>query len=252
MQISVPLFMIKYLVNIGLFLILPAGLLAQSEGGSNVLSPGQLWNEIAISQHTSQKFVTQVDLQWSGSNDVTGGLNIGKYTINYGARVWEHYYLKPNLKLSAFLGYWVNPNVFEINQRENTEARLALQGQYLFQRNRYSFYNRLRYERRALQAVGSSIENRFRYMPKLLIGLNTSNLQAKTVYAILSDEVFMKVNAGNFIDQNRFTAGLGYYFNDYVTLEIAYVNRFVSNQNASNEFMHAASISLGISDVFNY
>lgn len=245
----------NYFLTFTFLFILPFFVFAQKEGGSNVLSPGQLWNEIAIAQHTSDKFVTQLDLQWSGSNDVTGGINIAKYTINYGARVWQHVYVKPSIKLSGFVGYWFNPQVPEIKQNENTEFRFALQGQHLKQWSRFSLYNRCRYERRWLQTDITSenkIENRIRYMPKILVGLNSNYVQAKSSYLILSDELFMKINEGNFIDQNRLTAGFGYCFNNHVSLEIAYVNRFISNQNAANEFTHALSISLGINDLFGY
>jgi hypothetical protein len=242
----------RCLLYFGLILGFPLGILAQKEGGRNVLSPGQIWNEVAITQQTGKRFVSQLDLQWSGSSDVQGGLNISKHTINYGGRVWQHYYPNPNLKLSGFLGYWFSPNTPEINQMENTEVRLALQAQHVKRWSRYSFYNRIRYERRVLTPPnnGNDIENRFRYMPKLFIGLNHEVIDAGTFYGILSDEIFMKMGNSNFLDQNRLTLGIGYCLNKHMSLELAYVNRFISNQNAANEFTQAISISVGINDLF--
>lgn len=243
----------KVIFYLSIILANPIISFAQKEGGSNVLSPGQIWNEIAISQQTSTKFVTQLDLQWSGSDDIKGGFNLGKYNINYGARIWQHYYPKPHIKLSGFVGYWINPDQPEINQVKNEEYRLAIQGQYLIRKEKIYFYNRARYEARYFipdLSNGNLMEHRLRYMPKLLYVINKPSLQKSAVYGLLSNELFMTIHEGYFWDQNRLTAGLGFYFNDHLTLELAYVNRFISKQSASNEFTHALSVSLGINDLF--
>jgi hypothetical protein len=206
---------------------------AQGEGNDRVQSPGQLWNEALISSRINKKWVAKLDLFWSLSSDNEDKYNLTKHTINFGIRGGAHYFLKPKFRLTPTLGYWYNFEVPEIKQKAQWEIRPALDAQIFQVFGRFTLFNRLRYENRFMKEVESnntSHQLRLRYMPKVFMAINGKVIRERTVYAILSDEIFIIPGDEVFINQNRFTAGFGYCFTNNFTLEATWMKRF-SNSN---------------------
>lgn len=97
--------------------------------------------------------------------------------------------------------------------------------------------HRLRAEQRFFQKVISSqlvddynYNNRFRYQLNIQVPLNKKQIEDKTVYFSIADEVF--INSGkeirnNYFDQNRIAVGLGYKLNERFNILVSYTRIFV-------------------------
>lgn len=97
--------------------------------------------------------------------------------------------------------------------------------------------HRLRAEQRFFQKVISSqlvndynYNNRFRYQLNIQVALNKKQIEDKTVYFSIADEVF--INSGkeirnNYFDQNRIAVGLGYKLNEGLNILVSYTKIFV-------------------------
>lgn len=97
--------------------------------------------------------------------------------------------------------------------------------------------HRLRAEQRFFQKVISSqlvddynYNNRFRYQLNAQVPINKKQIEDKTVYFSIADEVF--INSGkeirnNYFDQNRLAFGLGYKLNEGLNILVSYTSIFV-------------------------
>jgi hypothetical protein len=224
---------------------------AQSDGGGSYLAPAQFWGEVVLTQPFAKKWVSQLDLQYNTSNDQTKNYQILEHTVNYGGRIWAHYYYKPNIKISTTFGAWINTEVPEIKQKADVEYRTGIQFQHYIKRGRATIYNRFRWEDRFISLLGEnnfSHTSRFRYMPKLFVSVNSKSIREKSLYWILSNEFLFNVNKGSFLDQNRICTGFGYCFTDNISLELTYVNRFNNSSSSPNEFTQALSASISFNN----
>jgi hypothetical protein len=229
---------------------------AQGEDGGLVSTPYQFWNELAVSQGLSKKFAARLSLEWNTSNSKEEGGFLTDYLTNYGMRGMVHYFIKPKLRLSASFSTYINPSVPELKQQRFVEYKPSVEAQYFWVDNRFTLFNRLRYESRFLHNTDANTNRhiaRLRYMPKLFVSLNSKTIRAKTLYLILSDELVFDINNKDaLLDQNRLSIGLGYCFTNHVTLESAVVNRIIFHQTSPNELTNALNLTLIMNNLFNY
>lgn len=236
------------------FVLCPFLGFSQAGNVGNIVTPGQLWNEISFNQGLNKKMVVDLSLQFSTSDNLKGDNHYGRYPIDIGSRAWLHYYFKPKIKLSASVGYWRNLEIPDLNQKPSSDYKIGLQFQHFITHDRLTFYNRVRLDERLrvfkspndIQSLTSFI-----YMPKLFVALNGKSIRSHTYYFIISDEIFFHINQGKFIDQNRITSGFGYCFTDDITLEATYINKVVNQPELENERTNILSFSLSFNNFLN-
>ena len=89
--------------------------------------------------------------------------------------------------------------------------------------------HRYRIEQRFTSNAG--YRNRFRYRINALVPFNNKVIKSKTWYSCIFNEVFV-TNEAPYFEQNRIFLGLGYQFNERVTVLAGFLNRF--DQSISN------------------
>lgn len=123
--------------------------------------------------------------------------------------------------------------------RDFTEHRLFQMVQLSHKEGIVDFSHRFMLEQRFVGRYSSAnvekedefpLLNRMRYMTRLQVPLEGSEIQDKTLYAALYDEIFIgfgeNVNA-NIFDQNRLGILLGYRFNNILRIEAGYIQQIV-------------------------
>lgn len=123
--------------------------------------------------------------------------------------------------------------------RDFTEHRLFQMVQLSHKEGIVDFSHRFMLEQRFVGRYSSAnagtedefpLLNRMRYMARLQVPLEGSEIQDKTLYAALYDEIFIgfgeNVNA-NIFDQNRLGILLGYRFNNILRIEAGYIHQIV-------------------------
>jgi hypothetical protein len=108
----------------------------------------------------------------------------------------------------------------------NKEARLWLQlvlNQYM---SRLKVEHRYRLEQRWFnyRDDSTSTRNRLRYRLNTFLPLNNSTITANTVFLSVYDEIFLNPK-GPVFERNRLYAGVGYQFNDHLTVQGGWVNQ---------------------------
>ncbi len=97
---------------------------------------------------------------------------------------------------------------------------------FLAQRfGRLNIDHRYRIEQRWLTA---GYKNRYRYRLNVLVPLNHKILENKTVYVTAYDEIFF-TNKIPYFERNRLFGGMGYKFNNRLTLQPGYIKQFDYN-----------------------
>ncbi|MEN2415151.1 DUF2490 domain-containing protein [Flavobacterium mesophilum] len=208
----------------------------------------QFWNEFQLNQTINKKWSTELDIAaaYSGAESSS---NPFENTIQRSFRAWGHYYYSPRWKFSTFVAYFNNRNVPEIGQFESPEWRFALQGIYYFHKTGYTLSTRMRTEFRHMRNKDDEYENVFRYRQqvKYIQPLNSKVLRSGVVYAVASDEIYLKsgakVTGESFFDRNRFNIGAGYLFTDDIQFELTYCNEYLP-RNSDNQTTNAASVTI--------
>lgn len=214
----------------------------------------QFWGEAQFNRTINEKWSTELNLGTSYSSTESSP-NIFEKNTQRSFRGWGHYYLTPRWKLSSFIAYYNNKDVPEIGQFESPEWRFALQGIYYFHKTGYTLSTRIRGELRHMKNDDDIYENVFRYRHqiKYLKPLNSKILRSGVVYAVASDEIFLKsgtkVTGLSFFDRNRLNLGAGYLFTDDVQLEITYANEYLPRDNGS-QIVNAGSLTLTFNNLF--
>jgi hypothetical protein len=108
----------------------------------------------------------------------------------------------------------------------NVEKRLWLQlvhSQYL---DRIKIEHRYRAEQRWFSHRGdsSTTSNRIRYRLYAFLPLNARKIMAKTVFLAVYDEIFINPK-GPVFERNRLYGGVGYQFNNHLTMQVGWVNQ---------------------------
>ena len=221
-------------------------LTANSHGQST--NYNQFWNEIQFNQTINKKWSTELDVAAAYSSAESSS-NLFENTIQRSLRVWGHYYFSPRWKFSTFIAYFNNRDVPEIGQFESPEWRFALQGIYYFHKTGYTLSTRTRAEFRKMRNQDDEYENVFRYRQqiKYIQPLNSKVLRSGVVYAVTSDEIYLKsgakVTGESFFDRNRFNIGAGYLLSDDIQFELTYCNEYLP-RNSGNQTINAASVTI--------
>ena len=135
-------------------------------------------------------------------------------------------------------------------QFENNEHRIWQQVFYKHGLRRFKIDHRLRLEERFIQqhsllSDGTVVDNgytnhqtRLRYRLMARLPLNTSKIEPGTYYAALYDEIFF--SWGDNItyhkpDQNRIFAGLGYQFNERLSMIGGFMNQILVKSNGTKQ-----------------
>ncbi len=213
---------------------------------------GQFWNEIQFNQTLNKKWSTEIDLATTHSSTESSS-NIFENTIQRSLRGWAHYY-SPKWKFSTFLAYYSNRDVPEIGQFESPEWRFALQGIYYFHKTSYTLSTRMRTEFRYMKNQDDDYENVFRYRHqiKYVQPINSTTLEEGVVYAVASDEIYLKsgakVTGESFFDRNRFNVGAGYLVTDNIQVELTYCNEYLP-RHRGNQTTNAASLTVSFNNL---
>jgi len=173
-------------------------------------------------------------------------------------RVGTIYYLNSNNNISA--GYGLINTYNESVDDYFKENRFWEQYQYSKKWNetKNTVIHRLRLENRWVEklilsdnnvlSLGSSFQNRLRYLNRNLFHILNFKSTNEELYAVLQNEVFFivgnnKINT-KLIDQNRFLIGLGLNYNNNIRLELGYMNHFITSTSTNNVMNHTISVSL--------
>jgi hypothetical protein len=118
-------------------------------------------------------------------------------------------------------GEFTNPNVTEFRLWE----------QFVLNNNigRVKIEHRYRIEQRF---ISSGYRNRFRYRINALLPFGHTKIENHTLYASVFNEIFVS-NETPFFEQNRAFAGLGYQFDEHVTVLGGFINRFDNTVNGT-------------------
>ena len=214
----------------------------------------QFWNEYQFNKTINEKWSAELNLAATYSSTESSP-NIFEQNTQRSIRGWGHYYLSPRWKLSTFLAYNYNKDVPEIGQFKSPEVRFSLQGIYYFHKTGYTLSTRMRLELRHMRNEDDSYENvlRYRQQIKYLQPLNSKVLRQGVIYAVASDELFIKsgtkVTGQSFFDRNRLNIGAGYLLSDDVQVELTYANEFFPRKD-ENQIVNAASLTLTFNNLF--
>lgn len=208
----------------------------------------QFWGEVQFNRTLSEKWSTELNIGTSYSSTESSP-NLFNQNTQRSLRGWAHYYLSPRWKLSSFVAYYNNKDVPEIGQFQSPEWRFALQGIYYFHKTGYTLSTRLRTELRHMKNQDDTFENvlRYRQQIKYIKPINSKVLREGVIYAIASDEVFLKsgtkVTGQSFFDRNRLNIGAGYLFTEDTQIELTYANEYLP-RNDNNQIVNAVSLTL--------
>lgn len=208
----------------------------------------QFWGEVQFNRTLSEKWSTELNIGTSYSSTESSP-NIFDQNTQRSLRGWAHYYLSPRWKLSSFVAFYNNKDVPEIGQFQSPEWRFALQGIYYFHKTGYTLSTRLRTELRHMKNQDDTFENvlRYRQQIKYIKPINSKVLREGVIYAIASDEIFLKsgtkVTGQSFFDRNRLNIGAGYLFTEDTQIELTYANEYLP-RNDNNQTVNAVSLTL--------
>lgn len=208
----------------------------------------QFWGEVQFNRTLSEKWSTELNIGTSYSSTESSP-NIFDQNTQRSLRGWAHYYLSPRWKLSSFVAFYNNKDVPEIGQFQSPEWRFALQGIYYFHKTGYTLSTRLRTELRHMKNQDDTFENvlRYRQQIKYIKPINSKVLREGVIYAIASDEIFLKsgtkVTGQSFFDRNRLNIGAGYLFTEDTQIELTYANEYLP-RNDNNQIVNAVSLTL--------
>ncbi len=171
-------------------------------------------------------------------------------------RIGGMYFLSPKEHISA--GYALVKTFNTSLEKFYSENRLWEQYQlnHKWNNNKNIMTHRLRLEQRWVEHLSAvagesntaNYQNRLRYLNRNLFHIANLSSEKEELYGVVQDEVFLnlgnnKVNS-TFIDQNRFSIGLGLNYNNNIRLELSYMNQFVTSSSGADAMNHTVSISL--------
>lgn len=156
-----------------------------------------------------------------------------------------NYKVSPQLFLAIFGGtyqtYADKGGNFD-TPKVNDEERLWFQATLHNDWRRLQIEHRYRWENRW---TIRGFRLRFRYRLQFLLPINRANLQPNTLYAVVSDELFL-TNRATYFERNRFFVGMGYQFNSHITIQTGWLNQFdyfVNDEIGKNFFQISLNLS---------
>ncbi|MCC8424036.1 DUF2490 domain-containing protein [Mucilaginibacter sp. UR6-11] len=173
-------------------------------GIATVVLPGDSlhrWGGYAELQTRSDKpfdqffyYETKAGISFDLDKSFTALLGTGRYVTNDNPE---------NLKVSKEFRLWEQMTI----------------NQFLY---RVKLEHRYRVEQRWVNGI---YRNRFRYRLNLFVPLNNTKIVAGTYFISVYDELFMN-NAAPHFERNRFSAALGYQFNNAINVQAGWLNQY--------------------------
>lgn len=216
------------------------------------------WMDVNVSGKLYKKFSWQIenshrrqDMQGEYNESTTTG-NLFHSFGQHVVRPYVHYQLSPKIRFSLMPLGWIGSNRFNEGNPISFFSELRISPQVMLTQflGKLKLDNRLRYEMRWIgqnQPVddksfiyagdfsSSTFRERLRYQLKLNLPFGREKISDKTLYGILSNEVFIQVGnqipRANVLDQNRILIGLGYSVNRSLSVELAYQRQTIFRLN---------------------
>jgi hypothetical protein len=213
----------------------------------------QFWNEFAFTKPLKNKLSVEGNLGQTYTAVPPEHKSMFASSAQIYMRGWLHYYPKARWRFSMFFAYYYNKYVPEIDQREYSESRLALQATWFPILKRLTLSTKLRLEDRHIQNTEGYMEGLYRLCNqwKMLYPINGKRIRGGIVYALVQDDIYVKtasnVAGSQFFDRNAFTAGAGYCVTDNMQVEVTYGNEFLPRPTA-NEMYHALQINFSFNN----
>lgn len=145
-------------------------------------------------------------------------------------------YKPKNADIKFTLGYGnITSGSYGSDNSTSSENRIYQEALFPVQfGSRFYLYNRFRYEQRFVE--GQDFRTRYRYNLFLNIALNKAEMEKKTLYLSLYDEIFINgqrsIGDGNTVeifDRNRFYVGLGYIIKKGLRIQFGIMNQTTDN-----------------------
>jgi len=218
-------------------------------GFSQTKQDQRVWFAYVGQYKVSEKWGYHIEAQFRMDNQLEQNLQ-NLY------RIGGMYFLSSKEHLSA--GYALVKTFNTSLDEFYTENRLWEQYQlnHKWYDNKNTMTHRLRLEQRWVEHLSTvagesntfNYQNRLRYLNRNLFHITNLSSDREELYAVLQDEVFL--NLGNnkintsFMDQNRFSVGMGLNYNNNIRLELSYMNQFITSSSGVDTMNHVVSISL--------
>jgi hypothetical protein len=159
-------------------------------------------------------------------------------------RVGLSYLLTNNFEITGGIVtpfYWSDPNLFpEGTPLDKVVPQFRFWQQYLFIQpvGRVKVYHQIRMEQRwrreFIVDTPFELTHRFRYKIMAYVPLNSRDLQKKTLFLSLYNEIFIQAGKSiqvNFLEDNRTFIGLGYILNENIQFQTGYMKSLQQRGN---------------------
>jgi len=206
----------RYVLNKIIFILLfllPVSIFAQQDKTGN-------WLMYFGTNKLSDKFSLHTEIQYR--NHTLTPNNTEQLLLRTGL----NYHFSDKAFVTA--GYAYIPSyVYESEQKapETEEHRIWQQFIVTNKISRVKFEHRYRFEQRW---VNQDFKNRFRYRLMLFIPLNKSEIEEKTWFLGIYDEVFVNTEK-TFFDRNRLYGALGYQFSKMTSIQTGIMHQQVND-----------------------
>jgi len=224
-------------------------LLIYSFGISQTKQDQRVWFAYVGQYKVSEKWGYHIEAQFRMDNELEQNLQ-NLY------RIGGMYFFSSKEHISA--GYALVKTFNASLDEFYTENRLWEQYQLSkkWHDNKNTMTHRFRLENRWVQHLATvegesnttNFQNRLRYLNRNVFHLMHLSSENEEIYAVVQNEFFLnmgdnKVNS-KFLDQNRFSVGLGLNYYNNIRLELSYMNHFVTSSYGSDAMNHTVTVSL--------
>lgn len=174
------------------------------------------WNVLNVRKQFNEKWSAFFETQ-ARSQKFYNNFSYHEYKGGIGYNIAKQF----NIVVAAgqYVTYTPNGNFDTVTQ---SEFRFWQQFTLSNNLNRVKIEHRYRTEQRW---ANHNYRNRFRYRLNVIIPVNKSKVEKKTLYTSVSDEIFL-TDKQPYFERNRFFGGLGYVFTDLFTLQGGYLRQY--------------------------
>jgi len=214
--------------------------IAQAQQSKNIYSDDIVWTQYFMRGQISNKWYIHLD----------GGYRTRDYVnkqSQYFVRPGLLYQISPKVNIQAGYAYF-NTNQFLSGYDDvmRPEQRLYQRVTVTQKAGRFEIRNRYRLEERFNRNIskgvlqdGYSTSFRVGYQLYISCPINNTTIKDNTLYAVLSDEIFVSFGKKvvNSFDQNRLALGLGYQFTKGFTATVFY--QYIYGQQATGTQLYS-------------